>query len=131
MFLKGLCHEPKFDHQYSWFTDPDDLGFYSFRGYKDTKLSFDSKLQQWKFQIYSNSSIYAIANATNYPVGTLEWEFHGEPCYAYKVTRLDLNLNTCNDTEFNCQDGSCIPLEQRCDRRVDCDDKSGKSVFAN
>ncbi len=111
--------------------DIDENNYYSFRGYKDTKLNFDPKLQQWKLQTYSNSSIFAVANSTDYPIGTLTWEVHGEPCYmktrSEHVTKVELNLNTCNSSEYNCRDGSCIGIEQRCDRRVDCSDKSGKS----
>lgn len=37
---------------------------------------------------------------------------------------VTLGLSACYAWEYSCKDGTCIDLEQRCDLRVDCPDKS-------
>ena len=34
-------------------------------------------------------------------------------------------MNACTESEFNCHDGYCIDIFQRCDGKTDCPDKSG------
>ncbi len=77
------------------------------------------------FQLYSNASIYAVANGTEYPFGTHQWEVHNEPCYPKQpIKTLDLNINSCNRSEFNCHDGTCVHIDHRCNGRVECPDKT-------
>ena len=33
-------------------------------------------------------------------------------------------MNSCRKEEFNCFDGTCVAMEQRCNGKIDCDDKS-------
>lgn len=124
-YAPGLCYGTKFDYQYSWSFIPSLSGWYSFRGYYDTVLAFDDKLQQWKLQLDTNSSIFAVNNVTDYPIGTQMWEVHGDPCYDTPVAKVELSFNACNETEFNCHDGSCTEMDRRCDRKIDCPDKTG------
>ena len=35
-----------------------------------------------------------------------------------------LSLTLCSSSEFNCNDGSCISIVDRCDGKVDCEDRS-------
>ena len=35
-----------------------------------------------------------------------------------------MSFNACNSSEFNCNDGNCVAMEERCDGRIDCTDKS-------
>ena len=39
-------------------------------------------------------------------------------------TKVFLNINACHDNEFNCDNGNCILMSQRCDRVLDCLDRS-------
>jgi hypothetical protein len=38
-------------------------------------------------------------------------------CYTENLATVDLSLTHCADAEFNCNDGSCILLDLRCDGR--------------
>ena len=33
-------------------------------------------------------------------------------------------MTGCNNTEFTCDDGQCIKMDERCDQLSDCEDKS-------
>ena len=37
-------------------------------------------------------------------------------------TLMNLTLSRCRESEFTCDDGSCIPSEQRCDLVQNCED---------
>ena len=64
---------------------------------------------------------YAVTNSTEPPFGTQQYAL-SEDLGGGKVI---LNINACNDMhDFNCEDGSCIPILKRCDSRFDCADKS-------
>ena len=58
-------------------------------------------------------------------MGTYVWEIRGDSCTEDNVTLVTLNMNACDREEFNCYNGECVGIEQRCDGRVDCDDKTG------
>ncbi len=101
-------------------------GRHSFRGFKDTMLQFDPEFGQWRLDLYSTRDIYATTDAADYPFGIHQWEIIGDPCYKSNMTTVvTLNMNACNETEFNCNDGYCIAIDQRCDGKVQCPDKTG------
>ena len=94
-------------------------------------LFFDASLMRWKLEIYSREDVYATVNSTDYPFGTLVWEVSGDVCQEENSTHsVELNLNACKPNEFNCADGSCVNVEQRCDGNVDCPDKTGSSMHS-
>ncbi len=103
---------------------------HSFRGFKDTMLRFDQENTQWRMDLYSTEEAYATTNAEDYPFGIHEWEIVGDPCYNKgNATVVSLNINACNESEFNCNDGYCISIDQRCDGKVQCPDKTGEYLL--
>nr|XP_015192312.1 PREDICTED: basement membrane-specific heparan sulfate proteoglycan core protein-like [Lepisosteus oculatus] len=40
------------------------------------------------------------------------------------ISQVIPSARTCMPDEFTCQDGECVPLEYRCDNRLDCHDMS-------
>ena len=55
-------------------------------------------------------------------IGNLAWNISGERnC---KDGTLMLSLTSCNESQFTCNNGLCINLDQRCDGKVDCKDDS-------
>ncbi len=125
LYYPGLCSGSSFDAKYSWTTDLVE-GRYSFRGYRDTLLHFDAGLQAWKMDLYTTNKTYAVANVTDYPFGNQEWEVYNDECFGPgEAVTVVLNMNACNDSEFNCDSGLCIPMELRCNGNIDCEDNSG------
>ena len=123
--VRGLCEDSKFDKRYSW-----TWGFanerHSFRGFQDTLMQWNDSLSQWQLSSYRDSQLKALVDVYDYPLGTHQWTVFNEPCYGEenKEVNVMLNINACTDEEFNCYDGNCINMVQRCDRVLDCPDKS-------
>lgn len=100
-------------------------GRHGFRGFKDTTLQYDPIKEQWIMGLYSTNETFALTNSTEYPFGLHVWEIVGDSCFTEKVNFVTLNVNACDDFEFNCDDGNCVPIEERCDGKVQCPDKTG------
>ena len=43
-------------------------------------LFWDEDNAQWRLESYKDPDVYATTNATEYPIGILEWEVFGEDC---------------------------------------------------
>lgn len=124
-FFAGLCSDSLFDTKYSW-TKQFVNNRYTFRGYKDTFLSYDADSMEWRLQLYSDPYVYATSiNTTDYPFGTRLWTVYNDSCFEEATKIVDLNLNACQDSEFNCGDGHCVSIDQRCNGRIDCQDRTG------
>jgi hypothetical protein len=67
--------------------------------------------------LYSDASVYATTNLTEYPFGNQLWHFHAIHCKDEDEDggfneEVILSLNICKDDEFNCDDGSCVLVDQ-------------------
>ena len=127
--IRGLCDKTKFDLRYSWtWTYTNDR--HAFRGFADSLLSFDSINEVWQLTSYKNSELMAVSDMDDYPFGTYDWTIYNETCYGDEFVgeiNVTLSINACNDNEFNCYDGNCVKMNQRCDRVLDCPDKSDET----
>ncbi len=127
--LAGLCKASRFDIRYSWTWDTIDA-FYTLRGHTDAVIEFNPEQHLWQIVLYSTNETYATANVTDYPFGRQQWVIHKDsPCFTQGEALHVLNLNACNESEFNCADGQCIPMEERCDGVLNCDDDTGGTCF--
>merc|ERR1739838_316029 len=52
------------------------------------------------------------------------WEVSNYTCNQGQTVEMELLLSTCYEDQFTCNDGTCIPLEYRCDNKQDCLDVS-------
>ncbi len=120
----GLCYGSAFDTKYSW-TRELAGNKHSFRGYTDTRLFHDSDAGVWRLQLHSDPSVRAVANVSEYPFGAQRWRVFNDACYEEAELEVTLSVNACNESEFNCADGQCVGIEQRCNGKIDCDDKTG------
>ena len=41
---------------------------------------------------------------------------------------LVLQLSNCDENQFTCKDGTCVPLTSRCDKKPDCKDVSDEKT---
>ena len=120
--IRGLCQKSKFDQRYSWVQTEGDERF-RFRGYLNSLLQWNGETLSWELVSFSRGDAKAHLEHFEYPFGTHEWTIYNEGCYG-NGTKVLLNINACTDDEFNCEDGNCIPMSQRCDRILQCPDRS-------
>ena len=129
--IRGLCDDTLFDRHYGWASEKSEISEkYKFQGFSSSAIFWDETKSYWKLQYNSNSSIYAICNQTDclpYPFGRKEWFiFNDEACLLpfQSSSKSQLSFNSCPQDKFNCWDGNCIDMSQKCDGTNDCQDKS-------
>ncbi|XP_064118068.1 glycine receptor subunit alpha-2-like isoform X2 [Macrobrachium nipponense] len=72
----------------------------------------------------NESGILAVSDPGplhGYPIGRRRWTIEGDRCQNGEVTLL---LTLCDESQYTCDDGSCVPYEQRCDHKTQCKDFS-------
>ena len=113
-----------FDERYTWYgTENDQQDVLS--GFTNSKIGFSMKQQKWILEVLSNPEVYATFNASEFPMGDAVWDVFGDPCLGGREHAImSLHLSVCTDDEFNCNDGSCISIAERCDGQIQCQDKS-------
>ncbi|XP_069989735.1 uncharacterized protein [Penaeus vannamei] len=127
--VRGLCKETKFDkkfliHSYSN-RKPAFVGFVSSNltwiAYNITQDLFAG---YWRLFLTARPDIQAemvMETRYSYPVGTHTWAVSNDIC-AGDVKKL--KFTTCGAGMFTCDDGSCVNVTLRCDKKVDCADSS-------
>ena len=94
---------------------------FTLSGYLKTKIAYDNITQSWTIQMPFDSDQNATTNGTIPPFGTQKYILSNN--LGGSVTYL--NINACDESkEYNCEDGSCIQSEKRCDSKIDCIDAS-------
>ena len=114
-----------FDRQYTMGISQMKIKDFSFGGYTTTTIAKDNVTDRWKIQMVNEPKKFAITNGTLPPFGTRDYHLSD----ALGGGNITLNINACADeTEYNCDDGTCIPIKDRCDSKFDCMDRSDESA---
>ena len=96
----------------------------------DTKstIEYDDKNKNWiMYLAWSNVSGLSYAAKNTFVLGKQNWSITGDSgCQADgKEYTVLLKLTGCNTTgQFTCDDGQCVPMEQRCNQLPECRDFS-------
>ena len=88
-------------------------------------LEFNYELKKW--QIYHRTQTdtnVTLLDVSERPFGKLTWEVANYTCNFGKTINMELQLSACNEDQFTCNDGTCIPHDFRCDNKQDCKDVS-------
>ena len=105
-------------------TDPNNIIIV---GLGSARIEYNSSLSQW---VYSdprlNVTARTRASQNSFALGRHNWTISGDKyqCSEGKEYTLEMKLTGCNSTQFTCNDGQCVKMEERCDQVPDCEDKS-------
>ena len=88
-------------------------GHYTLDGFTSTLIMYNKVSEEWRMELLAKRTTYFATTGRNdheYPFGTRKWNI-SSPLFS---GIMNLNLNGCNDnTQFNCEDGSCISIDNR------------------
>ena len=126
IFVRGLCWRSDLDKVYIWNMDSD--GNIVYLGERTSTITYSKQMKQWVW--YDNRDNTSVATSaapeSSLLLGVHEVDFSGvieDKCRKHGIRRL-VKLTTCEDGQFTCNGGLCVPLESRCDKTVDCGDGS-------
>lgn len=118
--MKGPCEEDTANYKYSLIHP--EKGKLVFRGYYQYEIAEDAGEWVWR-NVISDTVIARLPPIEGqWPMGRHNWTMESDVCQRKGVQVLQ--LSSCNQEQYTCRDGSCIPRLQRCDRRPDCYDES-------
>ncbi|XP_071552277.1 uncharacterized protein [Panulirus ornatus] len=95
-------------------------GYYGYMVYRNN-------LEQWEMYDTTLSETVAVVtlpSRDSYPIGRHFWTLNTSLCNNLKHSEVQLSISVCNNYEFSCSNGDCIPKEKRCNGDNDCADFS-------
>ena len=123
--LRGLCGNTLFDTRYkiSGKADPVTKNQF-FIGQFGWYIKFNNSHQGYLLSKPNLANPFAVYNDTfDYPLGLRKWIVDkNDNCPI--LTQYELLFTSCSVGEFTCNDGSCIPIEKRCNLIYECSDNS-------
>ena len=130
-FLRGLCHESKHDRVFFLEKSKDENKGQMpyFKGLSSSIMSYDEENRTWilKHLRYKDVIGYLADDSVDgTPIGRKSWIINDSSCPRdYANQSFSLTLTKCNESQFTCNDGSCLEdLGLRCDLKPDCLDQS-------
>ena len=128
MRLRGLCANSAIDKYYQPMNDFHNIGRLQLIGHTMSTIEYDDMNKYWKMSLaWSNVSGLSHAAKNTFALGKQSWSITGDTgCKADgKENTVLLKLTGCHTTgQFTCDDGQCVPMEQRCNQLPECRDFS-------
>ena len=72
----------------------------------------------WEIKDRSTQDVRLYLKDESYPIGRKKWT---DPLSNKSFL---LSFDVCTNDEFNCENGRCIPMTERCNRKNECNDNS-------
>ncbi|XP_047502382.1 uncharacterized protein LOC125047881 [Penaeus chinensis] len=127
--LRGLCERSLFDREYFLPNTKDSPMFngayYSvITKHTPPENASASDFGFWQLSRLDDPSVratLALRFPTHYPVGLNNWTVSNDVCGGREVP---LRMTSCKEHQFSCDDGTCIPIHQRCNKEINCLDES-------
>ena len=125
--LRGYCGSTYFDTRFTvtqFAAAPLDIIMVS---NKNSRIQYNSTRSQWvmSHQI-RNVTARSSASQGSYALGKHNWTITGDNkrCFKGKEYTQEMKLTGCNKTQFTCDNGECVKMEERCNQIPDCVDTS-------
>ena len=125
--VRGLCGGSHFDRSYKLSIDQNNLPIYL--GETSSSISYDKENGHWIWQDRIRNEAFATSPSSlqSFLLGSTVIKFHSKSdvCINGKPFQtLPIKLTTCTKEEYTCDNGKCIPSDNRCDQARNCDDGS-------
>ena len=126
--LRGLCRSSKIDTYYTLkYVD----GSIVYKGLTNSQIRFSS-VDSFKWTISVNrhkTQGIALANEKSYIIGRHVWNISDDSfdCENGAPYARVLKMSGCSESQFTCDNGFCLRMEERCDQVLDCDDHSDEA----
>ena len=105
----------------------DESGETYFLGSKKSMIRYNKESEEWNLTTDGKSSMFITSRGQvqSLVLGQRQWNSYNEPkCSQFSSYNLQMALTPCKENQFNCRNGTCIDMEQRCNQRKDCTDGS-------
>ena len=133
LHLRGFCPYTSLEiSKYTPFqlsTNPTDIIMV---GQGSSMIAHDSSLDQWIISNYLLGSAQAKSDAKHhtYALGKHNWTITNdtEKCSGKESSyTIEMKLTGCNESQFTCDDGQCVSMEERCNQLPNCRDESDEN----
>jgi hypothetical protein len=126
--LRGNCAKSALDTLY--YPSSDQSSEFMWIGIKSTFIKYNQTSRQWEAHVAHgddepNTWAYTEADVEGMLLGTNFWTVvEDRACYPGPSRAVTMSLSSCQSQEFNCDNGDCTHLDNRCDGLFDCSDGS-------
>ena len=125
--LRGLCENSHVDR---YFALSYNNGNAVFKGLKSSEIIFEENflmtLANGQKKMLESK---AIGSRSPYPLGKHLWKVLNDSslCKDDNGNEKLLKMTGCSDGYFTCDNGDCIPMEERCDQALNCADETDET----
>ena len=132
--LSGLCTDSPVDVIFSLVRPTEQSERYgTFVGATGWLIEYDASDSTWIIAHYAyKDKDLKLLDSSRRPFGKQTWLVRNDVCNKGEDSSVKLLLSSCDDDQFTCDDGTCIPIDFRCDKKKDCmdvsDEKECKTV---
>ena len=123
--LRGMCEENSeiIDKRYVLRLESTLNGRPSWSGFSSNNIQWNKNKTRWELTNRNTNEIIASMKNKAFPVGEGIWALGSNNICIENQDRVILVLSNCGEYEFSCSDGTCIPIQKKCDFVPDCWDK--------
>ena len=131
--LKGLCtkKEVQIDNKLVLRLKTLAHGRPVFKGFSSSLIAWDKDLLRWVLSSEITGKVLAsLSSESKFPLGEQTWYLESDNvCKDMKTGQpMQLMLSKCGAEEYSCSDGTCIPIEDKCNFVADCWDAGDETI---